>query len=289
MLSKLMLPLVVLLLCSAPAFAANALPMERDITYGKAGDVELKLDFVRPEGDGPFPTVVCIHGGGWRAGNKARWHGLMQGLAKNGFAAASVAYRFAPQYKFPAQVEDVKCAVRFLRSKAGEWKLDPKHFAALGDSAGGHLSLMLGVTGKADGLEGTGGCADFDSSVQAVVNFFGPTDFTAPSNGPANPIVLGLVSDFLGTADQTSPVMKKASPISYVKKEQAPILTFQGTNDPLVPLSQAERLHTELKKIGAPERLEVIQNAGHGFSGPDAEFTNKVGLEFLTKYLMTAK
>jgi len=283
--SKLMLPLAVLAFCSS-AFAANVLPMEKDITYGKAGDVELKLDFVRPEGDGPFPTVVCIHGGGWRAGNKARWHGLMQALAKQGFAAASVAYRFAPQYKFPAQVEDVKCAVRFLRSKAGDWKLDSKNFAALGDSAGGHLSLMLGVTSKDDGLEGGGGCAEFDSTVQAVVNFFGPTDFMAPPAGAPNPIVLALVSDFLGTADQASPVMKKASPISYVKKEQAPILTFQGTNDPLVPLDQARRLHAELKKVGAPERLEVIQNAGHGFSGPDADFTNKVGLEFLKTYLM---
>lgn len=281
----LLFPLVILAFCTS-VYAANVLPMEKDIVYGKAGDVELKLDFIRPEGDGPFPTVVCIHGGGWRAGNKTRWHGLMQGLAKEGFAAASVAYRFAPQYKFPSQVEDVKCAVRFLRSKAADWKLDTKHFAALGDSAGGHLSLMLGVTTKDDGLEGGCGCADFGSDVQAVVNFFGPTDFMAPPAGPPNPIVLGLVSDFLGTADQTSPVMKKASPISYVKKEQAPILTFQGTNDPLVPLDQARRLHAELKKIGAPERLEVIQNAGHGFSGPDAEFTNKVGLEFLKTYLM---
>jgi len=287
MLSKLLLPLAALIIfVCAPAFAAAALPMEKDITYGKAGDVELKLDFVRPEGDGPFPTVVCIHGGGWRAGNKARWHGIMQALAKEGFAAATVSYRFAPQYKFPAQIEDVKCAVRFLRSKANDWKLDSKHFAALGDSAGGHLSLMLGVTSKDDGLEGTSGSADFTSDVQAVVNFYGPTDFTAPATVP-NPIVAALVSDFLGTADQTSPVMKKASPICYCKKNQAPILTFQGTADPLVPLDQATRLHAELKKIGAPERLEVIQNAGHGFSGPDAEFTNKVGLEFLKLHLMS--
>jgi acetyl esterase/lipase len=269
-----------LLSCCAPLFSFE---MQREVTYGKAGDVELKLDFIKPEGDGPFPTVVCIHGGGWRAGNKARWHGLMQSLVKSGFAAASVSYRFAPQYKFPAQIEDVKCAVRFLRSKAAEWKLDAKNFAALGDSAGGHLSLLLGLTTKADGLEGAGGHADHDSSVQAVVNYFGPTDFTVP--GAWNPVVVGLVSDFLGTADQTAEVMKKASPITYVKKEVAPVITFQGTVDPLVPHDQATRLHEALKKAGATERLEIIQNAGHGFSGPDAQFVNKAQLEFLQKYL----
>jgi acetyl esterase/lipase len=210
---------------------------------------------------------------------------LMQALAKNGFAAASVAYRFAPQHKFPAQIEDVKCAVRFLRSKSDEWKLDTKNFAALGDSAGGHLSLLLGVTTKADNLEGTSGCADHDSSVPCVVNYYGPTDFTVP--GAWNPVVVGMVSDFLGTADQSADVMKKASPIHYVRKDLPPIITFQGTNDQLVPEDQAVRFHAALKKAGVPdERCEIIKNAGHGFSGPDADFVNKTQLEFLKKYLL---
>lgn len=266
------------------ASAVFSVEFQRDITYGKAGDVELKLDFIKPDGDGPFPTVVCIHGGGWRAGNKNRWHGLMQTLAKNGFAAASVSYRFAPQHKFPAQIEDVKCAVRFLRSKSADWKLDPKRFAALGDSAGGHLSLLLGVTTKADNLEGTSGSNDQDSSVQCVVNYYGPTDFTVP--GAWNPVVVGMVSDFLGTADQSADVMKKASPITYVRKNLPPIITFQGTHDQLVPEDQATRFHAALKKAGiTEERCEIIKNAGHGFSGPDAEFVNKNQLEFLKKYL----
>ncbi|MCY3024041.1 MAG: alpha/beta hydrolase [Planctomycetota bacterium] len=277
---------VVLAACAAWVRAGqpDQIAVEKDIVYGKGGDVELHLDLARPPtGDGPFPLVVCIHGGGWRGGNKVGYHGRLREFAKRGYVAAAVQYRFCPQHKFPAQIEDVKCAVRFLRAHAKEYKIDPTKVAAMGDSAGGHLSLLLGLMDPADGLEGNGGCADQSSKVQAVVNYFGPTDFTMPV--AANVIGTALVADFLGTVDQKAPVVARASPITYVSAGDPPILTFQGTADPLVPMVHAKSLHEALKKAGVPEHLETIEGGGHGFAGPAYTRTVNLTYEFLDEHL----
>lgn len=275
------LPLLFVAACAC-AGQPEASSLQRDVVYGKAGDVELKLDVAVPaEGHGPFPLVVCIHGGAWRAGNKAAYDGLIAGLAKLGYVGATVEYRFCPQYKFPAQVEDVKCAVRFLRANAKTYKIDPAKVAAMGDSAGGHLSLMLGLMDPADGLEGNSGNPEQSSKVQAVVNYYGPADFLLSSM--PNPAHVALVSDFVGTNDPTAPVLKKASPITYVSKGDPPVLTFHGTQDPLVPLDSSKRLHEALAKAGVTEHLEIIQDGGHGFNGPDYQRTQRMALEFLNK------
>jgi len=260
----------------------------KDIVYGHAGGVDLKLDLARPpSGDGPFPLVVCIHGGAWRGGSKIWYHGRLRDFARHGYVAATVDYRFCPQDRFPAQVEDAKCAVRFLRAHAKEYKIDSGHVAALGDSAGGHLSLMLGLMDPADGLEGTGGNADQPSKVQAVVNYYGPTDFSVPLT--PNPVVIGWVSDFLGTKDQKDPIVAKASPITYVGKNDPPVLTFHGTVDPLVSLDHPKRLHEALQKAGVTEHLEIIQGAGHGFAALSLDRTIKMTYAFLDEHLKGKK
>jgi acetyl esterase/lipase len=272
------------LTCALYAGQPDPFPIERDVVYGKAGDVELKLDLAKPqEGHGPFPLVVCIHGGAWRAGSKAGYAGRLKELAKRGYVAASVEYRFCPLYKFPAQVEDVKCAVRFLRAHAKDYSIDPTKVAAMGDSAGGHLSLMLGLMDPADGLEGTGGNPEQSSKVQAVVNYYGPTDFTAA--GMWTPVQIALVADFLGTKDATAPVAKQSSPLTYVNQGDPPVLTFQGTLDPLVPVDGAKRLHEALRKAGVKEHLEIIEGGSHGFAGPVQQRTLKMAFEFLDETL----
>ena len=278
--------LLLLLLVSVHGHSAEQTQsgVKLDVVYGKADEVDLHLDLAVPEkGDGPFPLIVCIHGGAWRGGSKAGYRPLIKALAEKGYVAAAVEYRFVPKYKFPAQIEDVKCAVRYLRAHAKELKIDSNKVGAIGDSAGGHLSLLLGLMDAKDGLEGSGGNPGQSSKVQAVVNLYGPTDFTAP--GPWNPVATGLVADFLGTSDSKSAVAIQASPITYIDKDDPPILTFHGSADPLVPLDQAKRLHEALKKAGVTEQLEIIEGAGHGWQGKDHEHSDRMMLEFFDRYL----
>ena len=278
---------------AAPALAQApaALPIEKEIVYTKIDGVELKLDLCRPKGDGPFPLVVCIHGGGWVGGNKTDVHPVLQALAQAGFVAASVQYRLAPTHQWPAQIEDCKCAVRHLRSRAKELNFDPQKVASLGFSAGGHLSLLLGLTDAGDGLEGKGH-NDQSSKVQCVVNYFGPTDFptfTIPAeldkDGKIAPRIDDLLVKFLGTSDRKAEVMKKVSPIRYIKKECPPILTLHGTLDPIVPVQQAKDLDAALQKAGVSHRLELVDKAGHGWGGPELARTNLLMIEFLNKHL----
>ncbi|MBI3735757.1 alpha/beta hydrolase, partial [Candidatus Sumerlaeota bacterium] len=123
--------------CADPAStSASVVPIERDVVYGRSGETDLKLDFARPlPGEGPFPLVVCFHGGGWQQGNKESHHKTLQYLAARGYAAAAVEYRLTPKFKWPAQINDAKCAIRYLRAHARELKIDPAKVAALGDSA----------------------------------------------------------------------------------------------------------------------------------------------------------
>jgi acetyl esterase/lipase len=290
--------IALVLFASAVHAAPPEVTIEKNIVYGKGGDDDLKLDMARPKGDGPFPLVVCIHGGAWQAGSRAGHLGTIKMLAENGYVAATVQYRLAPKHQFPAQVEDVKCAVRFLRASAKKYNLDPKHVAALGDSAGGHLSLMLGLMNPEDGMEGKGGNADQSSKVQAVVNYYGPAELAtwAPTETGDNLLRLGLkrdgngiLKDWLGISDRKAEVMKKASPLTYIDSKDAPVLTFQGTADPLVQPQQAKVLHEALKKAGVAEQLEILDKASHGWGGKLKEKTDKQTVEFLDKHLKGKK
>ncbi len=269
---------------TAPATAVAVLP---DIVYGTGDGVELKLDLARPVSDklvGPngAPCIVVIHGGAWRMGDKASHRSEIRRFADEGFVSATIQYRFAPDHKFPAQVEDVKAAVRFLRAHASDYGIDPDRIGAVGFSAGAHLSLML-ATLDSDQYAGQGGWSDQSSKVQAAVSFYGPTLFTA-DNMPAR--TEPLVLDFLGgTIADVPETYKKASPVTHVNAGDPPMLLFQGTTDELVPYTQAFEMTDAMTRHGVPGRVEMLIGAGHGWGGVERDRSYEQTLEFFLRYL----
>jgi acetyl esterase/lipase len=268
----------------APSADGPKIATRNDLVYTKPGPAEMRLDVAYPaEGTGPFPGVVVLYGGAWRVGNKWGNRLLLAEFAKRGYVAVAPQYRHCPKDVFPAQVHDVKAAVRWLRGHAAEYRVDVDHIGAMGFSAGGHLSLMLGVTGPDDGLEGDAPPGSPSSKVQAVVNYFGPSDLTATD---VPDISVGLVRDFLGAKTVDRPDLAvKASPMTYLSKDDAAILTFHGTKDPLVPHNQSTRLAEAMSKVGLPGRVELLIGAGHGWTGPEMRRTMNDTYEFFDEHL----
>lgn len=202
----------------------------RDVEYGKGGDVSLTLDIVRPKPikDKPMPAIIFVHGGGWQKGSKESGIHKIIPLAQNGYFCVTINYRLTDKASFPAQIEDCKCAVRWARAHAKEYNIDPNHIGAWGSSAGGHLVALLGTSGGVKELEGSGGWEKFSSRVQAVADYFGPTDFlywaeTAKKKGfnleeLEKKLANGAISKLLG-----GPYHKK--PMSQRKPVQQHILT----------------------------------------------------------------
>ncbi len=230
-----------------------------------------------------YPGLVVIHGGGWRAGDKSHMRPILAQAARMGYVAISPQYRFAPDSPHPAQIHDVKAAVRWLKSHAKEYHLDPNRIGAMGFSAGGHLSLMLGVTDKDDGLEGDASEDAPDTRIQAVVNYFGPADLSTEFPDVVKPMIKDLLG---GTPEEKPEETKQASPLSFVTKDDPPTLTFQGTKDPLVPYNQAIALAEALTEAGVPGRVELIIGGGHGNDwGPEMERTMQQSMLFFDKNL----
>jgi len=174
----------------------------------------------------------------------------------------SVNYQLAPKYTFPAQIEDVNCAIRSLRANAAKYNLDPDRIGAMGGSAGGHLVSLLGITDPSVGFDGSGGCLEQSSRVQAVVNMFDPTDITI---GCADRVAKQAFE--AKNCQDTEPLVK-ASPVNYVTSDAPPFLFLQGDKDRLVPPEQTRLLHERLAVAGVPSKLVIVKNAGHGFK-PD--------------------
>ncbi|MEM8669513.1 MAG: alpha/beta hydrolase [Planctomycetota bacterium] len=268
---------------SLSAFAADV-ALTRDIVFGRGGDVELRLDLARPvEASEPAPCVVVIHGGAWRSGNKSLHINEIRRFAEQGYVSATIQYRLCPKHCFPAQIEDVKCAVRFLRANAKKYGIDPKRIGAIGFSAGAHLSMMLGTMDPQDGFEGDGGWADQSSKVQAVVSFFGPTEL-AGEDLPERSV--SLVNAFIGgTKADMMQAFKDASPITYVDSGDAPMLLLQGTEDPLVPHTQAIKMVDLMTEANVPGRVELIIDVSHGWGGQELQRTIEVSNQFFRRYL----
>jgi acetyl esterase/lipase len=183
---------------------------------------------------------------------------------------------------FPAQIEDSKCAIRFLRAKAKEYNLDPNRIGVWGGSAGGHLSALLGTSANVKKLEGAGGWSDQSSRVQAVCDFCGPTDFLlwGDTAHPAVPKLLG------GKVSEVKERAADASPVMHITKDVPPFLIVHGDKDNVVPLSQSEKLNDGLKKIGADVTLHVVAGGGHVFASPEID---RMVAEFFDKHLKSAK
>jgi acetyl esterase/lipase len=223
----------------------------------------------------PMPVVVWIHGGAWRAGNKDSGIPQLMRFARRGYFCASIEYRLSQEAKFPAQIEDCKCAIRFLRAKAKDYNLDPNRIGVWGSSAGGHLVALLGTSGDVTELEGKGGNQEFSSRVNAVCDWFGPSDFLkmigVPSNidrtSPNCPEAL-LIG---GALQENKDKAAKANPITYVSKDDPPFLIMHGDKDMVVPLNQSELLYDALKKAGVDATFHVVKDAGHGFGGREID------------------
>ncbi len=273
--------------------ANNAI--QKDVTYGHAGGVDLKLDIAKPAvGEGPFPAIVCVHGGAWMAGSKNDYGPVLQQFAAAGYVAAAVEYRFAPKFKWPAQIEDVKCAVRYLRTHAKELSINPDKMGAIGDSAGGHLALLLGLMDPKDGLEGDGGNPGVSSKVQAVVNIYGPTDLKTwhvlPEAEAAAAQSFGksseqMLADFIGAADRSDPVIAQGSPVTYINAGDPPILTFHGTKDAIVPFEQAKTLDTALAKAGVTHTFVPLEGGVHGLNPLQIALVSQQALAFFNTKL----
>lgn len=258
---------------------------EEGIEYANPDGQHLQLDMARPkEGTGPFPAIVCIHGGGFRAGQRQGYDGLCQRLAARGYVAVTVTYRLAPKYQFPAAVHDVKAAVRWLRANAEKYHIDPDRIGATGGSAGGHLAQFLGVTGGVAQFEGDGGSAGFSSRVTCVVNVYGPSDFTKSYDASVDaaevlPLFLG------GNLQQERKRHILASPLYWVTPEAAPTLCIHGTEDKYVAHEQATWIVDKLKAAEVEAELLTLPGAGHGFKGADAEKADAALFEYFDKKL----
>lgn len=259
---------------------------DRDIEYSNVG-ARVAMDIVRPKGlssSDRLPAVLFIHGGGFRAGNRESYLAQAARLATRGYVTATASYRLAPRHQYPAAVEDVKAAVRFLRANAAKYNIDPEHIGTIGGSAGGHLVLMLGLTADVPELEGSGPNRDQSSRVQCVVDYYGPSDFTQSYQKSVDaalvlPMFLG------GDLDHNRRIHQAASPINWVTPRAAPTLAIHGTEDPYVAWEQSLWIITRLVDAGVPAEIEVIQGAGHGFKGPDAERAEARAFAWFDKYL----
>lgn len=268
-----------------PPVVPDGVVFETGIEYSNPDNQHLQLDLARPKaGQGPFPAVICIHGGGFRAGKREGYDAQCIRLAQHGYVAITITYRLAPKYPFPAAIHDCKAAVRWLRANAAKYHVDPNRIGVTGGSAGGHLAQFLAVTGDVKEFEGDGGNPEASSKVACVVNVYGPSDFTksyGKSVDAAEVLPLFLGGD-LETARQKH---LRASPLYWVTPNAAPTLCIHGTEDKYVAHEQAVWLVDKLKAAGVDAELLTLEGAGHGFKGKDAETAENAMIAFFDKHL----
>ena len=266
-----------------PPKIPEGVTVHRDLAYVTDGHERQKLDLYTPDEGENLPLIIWVHGGAWMGGNKTRY--VPRAYLKSGYAGASLNYRLSQHAIFPAQIEDLKAAVRWLRANAETYRLDPNRFAAWGSSAGGHLVAMLGTTGGVNEFE-VGENLEVSSQVQAVVDYYGPTDFLqmdtyrlpdglvhdAPDS-PESKLVGGPIQEH---KDRVA----KANPITYVSKEDPPFLIIHGDQDKLVPYHQSVLLNDALKKATVPVTFYKVEGGGHGwFKDPKVPELTKTFLE----------
>lgn len=261
----------------------------RDIAYTRAGHERQKLDLYLPASGSDHPLVVWVHGGAWLSGSKdntkATW------LLERGYAVASVNYRLSQHARFPAQIEDCRAAIRWLRANAARYGYDPERIGVWGASAGGHLVALLGTAGDTKQFD-TGDNPGVSGRVQAVCDFFGPTDFTkmdeqtAAPGRPAHNAVDSPESKLIGgPVQENREKAALADPITYVSAGDAPFLILHGDKDVTVPAGQSDLLYEALKKAGVEATYLIIKGAGHGGPAFDTVEMRALIAAFFDKHL----
>jgi acetyl esterase/lipase len=250
----------------------------QDLEYVQGGHERNRLDLYLPEkATRPLPVILFVHGGGWQRGDKTNTPA--RGFATKGYAVAAMNYRFSQHAVFPAQIHDCKAAVRWLRANAKKYGLDADHIGAWGGSAGGHLVALLGTTAGVKEFEGPGGNVDQSSHVQAVVDWYGPTDFLTVGAKETRTKLLG------GDPQQNKDNAMKASPMTYVSKDAAPFLIMHGDQDKTVPIAQSETFAEALKKAGANVTFVVLKGGKHGGALFTSAESMKLVEDFFAKHL----
>jgi len=237
-----------------------------DVQYTQNGPSELMDIYRRTDATDAQPVIVAIHGGGWRAGSRRDFNFAAAYFVKEGYVFCTIDYRLDNVAIYPAQIQDCKCAIRYLRANAAKYHIDPSRIGVWGGSAGGHLVALLGTTAKVTRLEGDGGWQDQSSAVQAVVDWYGPTDLR-PAIEQTYSIQRGreMVQQLLGgMPSDKSDLASDASPMAFVAPGDPPFLIEHGDKDPLVPVSQSQELYAALKAAGDSATLKIIDGAAHG-------------------------
>jgi len=278
LLAALALPLALL----TPRAEAAPPEIRRDIVYAEVDGQKLALDLYRPGGRQRAPLIVWVHGGAWRAGTKKDMP--LGKLLADGWAVASVDYRLSTVAPFPAQAHDIKAAIRFLRLKASELGITADRIAIAGSSAGGHLAAIVGVTNGDSRLEGKVGLTGASSDVQAIVSFFGMSDFTtilqqSTPHGlsvrvPALQLLLG------GQPEEKPELARLASPVFHVDAGSPPLLLIHGDQDPQAPFAQSRELESAYRKAGLRVEFVTIPGGLHG--GP--QFFDEERLALVRKF-----
>ena len=268
---------------SAEASPQTPLTTLFDVTYCTMDSVPLQMDLYFPASDGkPAPVLLYVHGGAWSSGDRKEIRGMrdLPLFTGAGYLVVAVDYRLAPQYHFPAMIEDVKCAIRSLRAHAQEYNLDPDRIAAWGLSAGGHLVALLGLADKSAGWD-VGEYLDQSSRVQAVVDMFGLVDLTVLDPDTE------LMQMLFGVPSVDSADLARASAATYISPDDPPFLIVHGERDWVVPQIQSVAFDARLDAAGVLSQLVLVKNSGHGFipMGKPLDPSVKEILELMLSFL----
>jgi acetyl esterase/lipase len=294
MLPRLAAAWLVLMLAGCAEWWPEPIVVERGLVYRTVGDEQLRLDLARPRGEGPFPAIVFIHGGGWVQGRRESFADAIEEAARRGYVATTITYRLArpdpetdrPRHPFPAQLDDCRAAVRWLRTHAPEYRVDPARVGVLGESAGGHLGLLVGLA-TADDAPGLADDAGGSSRVQAVVGVSGPTDLLRWYE--TAPVMRGYARALCdGPPDTARETYVQASPVTWVSAAAPPILLQHGQEDEAIPFEQATLLAARLEAAGVPHVLTLFPEQGHGFHGAAATQAEAAQWAFFDEHLKQA-